>query len=85
MDKFIDGAEQPAVGQEGALGLSRTRCAAGWRKRGTIPRYGARPLARVIQTEIKNGLSDEILFGGLQKGGEVALDLADDKITFRFD
>ncbi len=52
--------------------------------KGHDPRYGARPLARVIQTEIKNNLSDEILFGCLQKGGEVFLEIADDKLTFRF-
>jgi ATP-dependent Clp protease ATP-binding subunit ClpA len=66
--------------------LVYTAAVRGWlAKKGHDPRYGARPLARVIQTEIKNGLSDAILFGRLQKGGEVALDLADDKITFRFD
>jgi ATP-dependent Clp protease ATP-binding subunit ClpA len=54
-------------------------------KKGHDVRYGARPLARVIQAEIKNQLSDEILFGRIQKGGEVALDLADDRLTFRFD
>jgi ATP-dependent Clp protease ATP-binding subunit ClpA len=52
-------------------------------KKGHDPRYGARPLARVIQTEIKNKLSDEILFGRLAKGGELALDLADDRIAFQ--
>jgi ATP-dependent Clp protease ATP-binding subunit ClpA len=51
-------------------------------KQGHDPRYGARPLARVIQTEIKNKLSDEILFGRLAKGGELKLDLAEDKIVF---
>ena len=66
--------------------LVYTAAVRGWlAKKGHDPRYGARPLARVIQTEIKNGLSDAILFGRLQKGGEVALDLVDDKITFRFD
>ena len=53
--------------------------------KGHDPRYGARPLARVIQTEIKNRLSDAILFGSLQRGGEVALDLAEDRLSFRFD
>jgi ATP-dependent Clp protease ATP-binding subunit ClpA len=51
-------------------------------KKGHDPRYGARPLARVIQTAIKNKLSDEILFGRLAKGGELALDLAQDQIAF---
>jgi ATP-dependent Clp protease ATP-binding subunit ClpA len=53
--------------------------------KGHDPRYGARPLARVIQTEIKNNLSDEILFGRLAKGGAVHLDVEDGKIAFRFD
>jgi ATP-dependent Clp protease ATP-binding subunit ClpA len=57
----------------------------GWlAKKGHDPSYGARPLARVIQTEIKNHLSEAILFGHLQKGGEVFLDLEQEKITFRF-
>jgi ATP-dependent Clp protease ATP-binding subunit ClpA len=36
--------------------------------------FGARPLARLIQTEIKDVLADEILFGRLQKGGRVCID-----------
>ncbi len=44
-------------------------------KEGYDPRYGARPLARVIQTEIKDVLADEILFGKLEKGGRVKLDV----------
>jgi ATP-dependent Clp protease ATP-binding subunit ClpA len=51
-------------------------------QKGHDPQYGARPLARVIQTEIKDALSDEILFGKLRKGGEVRLGLEDDKLTF---
>ena len=52
--------------------------------KGYDPSYGARPLARVIQTEIKDALSDEILFGGLKSGGIVTVDLADDKLTFEY-
>ena len=40
-------------------------------REGYDPDYGARPLARVIQTEIKDRLADEILFGSLSKGGKV--------------
>jgi ATP-dependent Clp protease ATP-binding subunit ClpA len=54
-------------------------------QKGYDPLYGARPLARVIQTEIKNKLSDEILFGRLQKGGEMTLDIEADLVAFRFD
>ena len=35
----------------------------------------ARPLARLIQSEIKDVLSNEILFGALMKGGSVLIDL----------
>ncbi|MYL84222.1 ATP-dependent Clp protease ATP-binding subunit ClpA [Desulfovibrio aerotolerans] len=38
--------------------------------------YGARPLSRVIQVEIKDTLAQEMLFGKLQKGGEVVIDAA---------
>ena len=34
-------------------------------------RYGARPLARVIQEHIKKPLAEELLFGKLQNGGTV--------------
>jgi ATP-dependent Clp protease ATP-binding subunit ClpA len=54
-------------------------------QKGYDPRYGARPLARVIQTEIKNKLSDEILFGRLQKGGAMTLDIEADQVAFRLD
>jgi len=45
---------------------------------GYDPTYGARPLARLIQTEIKDPLSEEILFGRLAGGGEVTIGLNGD-------
>ena len=47
--------------------------------------YGARPLARVIQTEVRDPLTDEILFGRLEKGGTVTIDVKDEKLTFHID
>lgn len=47
-------------------------------QRGYDRRYGARPLGRVIQTEIKTPLSEEILFGRLQKGGKVSIQMKSD-------
>ena len=44
--------------------------------------YGARPLARVIQDNIKKPLADELLFGKLAKGGEVVVKVKDDSLTF---
>jgi ATP-dependent Clp protease ATP-binding subunit ClpA len=48
--------------------------------------FGARPLARVIQENIKKPLADEILFGKLKNGGtvRVLLDREADKLAFEF-
>jgi ATP-dependent Clp protease ATP-binding subunit ClpA len=46
--------------------------------------YGARPLARLIQSEVKDALSHEVLFGRLRKGGSVHIDLKDDKLAFEY-
>jgi ATP-dependent Clp protease ATP-binding subunit ClpA len=54
-------------------------------EKGYDPQYGARPLARVLQTDIKDALADEILFGCLVKGGKVKIDLVDDKLDFSFE
>ena len=47
--------------------------------------YGARPLARVIQTDVRDPLTDEILFGKLEHGGTVTIDLVDGHLAFRFE
>ena len=46
--------------------------------------FGARPMARLIQTEIKRVLADEILFGRLREGGRVEIDARDDALTFSY-
>ncbi len=48
-------------------------------EKGYDPDFGARPLARVIQRELKDKLVDEILFGNLSKGGKVEIDVSEDK------
>ena len=47
--------------------------------------FGARPLARVIQENIKKPLADEILFGRLVRGGHVKVELKDGKIAFEIE
>jgi ATP-dependent Clp protease ATP-binding subunit ClpA len=54
-------------------------------KNGFDELYGARPLGRVIQEQIKRPLADDILFGRLAKGGHVKVGLKDGKLTFTFD
>ncbi len=50
--------------------------------KGYDPKFGARPLNRLIQTSIKDKLTDEILFGKLEKGGKLSIGLKDDALTF---
>jgi ATP-dependent Clp protease ATP-binding subunit ClpA len=54
-------------------------------EKGYDPVYGARPLARVVQTEVRDPLTDEILFGKLEHGGTVAIGVADGKLTFEYE
>src|ERR1019366_5497723 len=51
-------------------------------KKGHDPMNGARPLARVIQEEVKRPLTDELLFGALANGGRVSVDMEGEKLTF---
>ncbi len=44
------------------------------------PEMGARPLKRYIKDNIINTLSDEILFGALQNGGKVFVDIKNNKL-----
>lgn len=43
---------------------------------------GARPMARLIQENVKKPLADELLFGKLSKGGHVNLQVVDGKLHF---
>jgi ATP-dependent Clp protease ATP-binding subunit ClpA len=47
-------------------------------------KYGARNIARLIDNEIKELLSDEILFGKLKDGGKVKITLKGEKLEFKF-
>jgi ATP-dependent Clp protease ATP-binding subunit ClpA len=45
---------------------------------------GARPMARLIQEELKRELASELLFGTLANGGEVKVGLKNKKLTFTY-
>ncbi|RIA09984.1 ATP-dependent Clp protease ATP-binding subunit ClpB [Flavobacteriaceae bacterium MAR_2010_72] len=51
--------------------------------KGFNPEYGARPVKRVIQKEVLNGLSKEILSGKITTDSIILLDAFDDKLVFR--
>ncbi len=44
--------------------------------------YGARPLRRLIQKRIEDGLAEEILSGKYKEGNKIVLKLKDEKIVF---
>ena len=54
-------------------------------EKGYSPAFGARPLARVIQTDVRDPLTDEILFGHLEHGGTVTIKLVDGVLDFAFE
>ncbi|MCP3871688.1 MAG: ATP-dependent Clp protease ATP-binding subunit ClpA [Desulfobacteraceae bacterium] len=51
---------------------------------GYDPKFGARPLDRIIQTRIKDKLTDEILFGKLEKGGKISIGLRNNELNFTY-
>jgi len=51
--------------------------------RGFSPQFGARPMARLLQTALKKPLAERILFGDLEKGGKVVLGVQDDRLDIR--
>ncbi len=81
VDKFIKELNEQLSAKKVVLTITpevRTWLA----EKGYDPTYGARPLDRLIQAEIKDGLSEEILFGRLNKGGVITVDLKDGKLVF---
>ncbi len=52
--------------------------------KGYDPAMGARPLARVIQDDVKKELAEELLFGKLTEGGDVIIDVVDDALFFEY-
>lgn len=51
-------------------------------ERGYDSKMGARPLARLIDNEVKSPLSRRVLFGDLANGGRVTVDIVDGKLDF---
>ena len=50
-------------------------------KDGYDPKFGARPLRRLIQRTVEDTLSEELLSGRITLGGAVCLTVEDDKVT----
>ena len=79
--KFLLELEQQL--EEKNVMLEVTNSAIKWlAKQGYDKTMGARPMARVIQQEIKEALADELLFGKLTKGGLVTISVSEDRLHF---
>ena len=46
------------------------------------PKYGARPLRRMIQTKLEDTLADELLSGAIKRGSTVTVRIRKDEIVF---
>jgi ATP-dependent Clp protease ATP-binding subunit ClpA len=83
VDKFID----ELMGQlsDRKVRIELTDAARVWlAKEGYDPAFGARPLARVIDEQIKRPMTEELLFGALEAGGLVVVDEEGGKIQLRY-
>jgi len=84
VDKFILQLESQLSDRHVAIvltpGARQWLAAAGYDRK-----FGARPLARVIQKEVRDVLTDQILFGALEHGGTATIDVADDRLRFTYE
>lgn len=64
--------------------LNITPAARSWlAQNGYDPQYGARPLARLIQQEIKDPVADAVLFQKFPKGGNILVDVEQGRMVIR--
>jgi ATP-dependent Clp protease ATP-binding subunit ClpA len=79
VDKFLIELESQLEAKK--VSMTVTDVARRWlAEKGYDPKMGARPMARVIQDEIKQVLANELLFGDLTNGGRVKIDIRDDSL-----
>ncbi len=84
VEKFVLQLEQQLKERHVAIALSPE--ARAWlAKKGFDPVFGARPLARVIQKEVRDPLTDQLLFGSLEHGGTVTIGIGGDALTFAYE
>jgi ATP-dependent Clp protease ATP-binding subunit ClpA len=84
VEKFIMQLEGQLADRSVAITL--TSDARAWlATKGYDPAFGARPLGRVIQKEVRDPLTDEILFGKLEQGGTVTIGVENSQLTFSYE
>ncbi|MXY16738.1 MAG: AAA domain-containing protein, partial [Acidobacteria bacterium] len=84
VEKFILQLESQLAERRVAINLEPD--ARAWlAEKGYDAAFGARPLARVVQKEVRNPLTDEILFGRLEHGGTVRIVMRDGALAFDYE
>ena len=82
VEKFV--LELEAQLRERRVAIELDPAARAWlARKGYDPAYGARPLQRLIQNEVRDPLTEEILFGRLEHGGTVTIVLEGEALAFR--
>ena len=85
VDKFLMQLDEQLAEKKVEVSFS-TKLKEHLAKKGFDPQMGARPMARLIQDTIRRALADELLFGRLQHGGKVAIDVDDEgKVMLDFE
>ena len=84
VEKFVLQLEAQLMDRNVTIELTKA-AAALLGEKGYDDKMGARPLARVIQEEIKKPLAEELLFGKLAKGGVVKVGVRDGKLDIQID
>ena len=83
VDKFVGALEAQLADRGVAIDLSAP--ARAWlAAKGYDDKFGARPLARLIQEHVKKPLADELLFGRLSRSGRVSVKVVDGVLVFDF-
>jgi ATP-dependent Clp protease ATP-binding subunit ClpA len=83
VDKFI--GELASQLKEKGVTIELTEAARAWlARKGYDQQFGARPMARLIQSRIREPLAGEILFGRLEHGGQVVVDAQNNELALTF-
>jgi ATP-dependent Clp protease ATP-binding subunit ClpA len=84
VDKFLLELEEQLAAKQVALHVDDA--ARHWLgEHGYDEKMGARPMARVIQENVKRPLAEELLFGKLAHGGDVHITVRDDKLELELE
>ncbi len=84
VDKFLFELEGQLLDKQ--VHLEVTPEARAWlAEKGYDPKMGARPMARLIQEQIKKPLAEELLFGALSGGGVVRVDVEGDALSLDYE